>query len=292
MPDKERITVNADSIIDAAARHLPTTTLLHTTEINGDYTELIFSVPKDHRIERADLEKLAPSPRRIRANASAHDLASFVHYVRRFANETSLVWVNLNPETNALALRAQLDDNSRFGPSWREHSVTFSPSLSVEWRRWNNADAKAMAQVEFATFIEDNLVDITSKEGLPSGADMLKMALEFEARQDQRLKSHARLMNGGIQLEYISDDDAATVTRMQLFDRFQIGIPVFWGGDRWSLDARLRYRAREGKVSFWFELIRPDRVHEAAARALIQQLRDQVDTDEAPQRVSVIFGQL
>ncbi len=67
---------------------------------------------------------------------------------------------------------------------------------------------------------------------------------------------------------------------------------MFWGGERWSVDARLRYRAREGKVVFWFELIRPDRVHEAAARALIQQLHDQLDAGEGYPTVPVLFGQL
>jgi uncharacterized protein YfdQ (DUF2303 family) len=76
-----------------------------------------------------------------------------------------------------------------------------------------------------------------------------------------------------VRLEYVDDDDAATLTQMKLFERFQIGIPVFWAGPAYRIDARLKYRHGSGKVSFWYELIRADRVHEAAAKDLIDRVR-------------------
>ena len=60
---------------------------------------------------------------------------------------------------------------------------------------------------------------------------------------------------------------------MQLFERFAIGIPVFWNGDAYQITARLKYRVRDGKVSFWYELERTDVVFEAAARELIAAVR-------------------
>ena len=50
--------------------------------------------------------------------------------------------------------------------------------------------------------------------------------------------------------------------------------PVFWNGDAYRLDARLRYRVRDGKLTFWFELIRQDKVLEAATQTLIAQIRE------------------
>jgi len=61
---------------------------------------------------------------------------------------------------------------------------------------------------------------------------------------------------------------------MKVFERFQIGIPVFWAGPGYLITARLKYRNNGGKVSFWFELIRPDRVHEAAAKELIAKVQE------------------
>ena len=66
----------------------------------------------------------------------------------------------------------------------------------------------------------------------------------------------------------------------RLFERFQIGLPVFWSihadgasVPAWPLEARLKYRVQQGAVIFYYQLIRPDIVHEAAALALIDQVR-------------------
>ena len=65
--------------------------------------------------------------------------------------------------------------------------------------------------------------------------------------------------SGGVQMSFVQDDDNQTLEKMQLFERFSIGIPVFWNGDAYRLDARLRYRVREGVLKFWYELIRPEK---------------------------------
>ena len=79
--------------------------------------------------------------------------------------------------------------------------------------------------------------------------------------------------------------DAATIARMRVFDRFALAIPVFWGRPRYPLAARLRYRIAEGKVRFWYELIRPDRVHEEAAKAEIATIIDLLAERESKARV-------
>ena len=61
---------------------------------------------------------------------------------------------------------------------------------------------------------------------------------------------------------------------MSVFERFAIGVPVFWNGDAYQIDARLRYRVRDGKLAFWFELIRADKVLEAAATTVISTIKE------------------
>lgn len=259
---------------------LPQAEIVHTLKDGYDRTKhLVLAVPSNQKLETLDLEKLLPCPSRIRAKVQVHDLPSLLEYMYRHADSRTVVWVSMDPRTFALSFTVQLDDHSTDTASWRTHSCTYTPRISEEWTRWLGKDSKGMDQVEFATFLEDNLQDIASGENGPSGTDMLKMALEFEARQDQRIKSHVRLQSGAIQLEYVAQDDDATVNRMQVFDRFSIGIPVFRGGAAWKLDARLRYRVREGKAVFWYELIRSDKTHEAAGLGLIEQLREGLAAD-------------
>ena len=78
---------------------------------------------------------------------------------------------------------------------------------------------KQMNQLEFATFIEDNLDDIAPVDGMPSRADLLEMILKFEANQDSRLKQHVRLQSGGIELNFVNSDDEQTIQRMKMFEK-------------------------------------------------------------------------
>lgn len=266
-----------ENIAQTLARELPKPERVHTVE-NEDHFRVFeyIAVPHGFRLEKIDNEELLTAPHRTKATASFADADSFIAYLQRYAKEQTTLWVKLDPRTSSLAFAAVIDEHAADQAAWRDHRATLVPSMSVEWDRWtkNNGPAKTFSQVEFALFLEDNLQDITSAEGMPTGAQMLDMALQFEARQDMRLKSHARLQNGGIQLEYVADDDKGTIEQMKLFERFAIGVPVFWNGPGYRIDARLRYRARDGKVTFWYELIRPDRIHEDAARAVIQKVRE------------------
>lgn len=270
-------TVVTPNVISSAVAHLRRAERLEVFQgPTGDKDDAmhLFAVPANTTLQQIDTETLMPSPRRIKATAVADDLDSFIGYLNRFADaDRSVIWAQLNPATQALQLLGVLDEHAHDLPSWRTHRVTYKPPLSVEWARWTSMNGKAMTQVEFATWIEDNISDIPSVEGLPSGSEMLAMALAFEARQDMRIKSHIRLQGGGVNLEFVGDDDAATVEKMKYFDRFAIGVPVFWGGDAYRVEARLRYRANSPKPSFWYDLQRPDRTHEAAARDVLNKLR-------------------
>jgi uncharacterized protein YfdQ (DUF2303 family) len=102
---------------------------------------------------------------------------------------------------------------------------------------------------------------------------MLEMATNFVAAQDSVFKSATRLQSGGVTMTYVADPNAETVESMKLFEKFALGIPVFRDGGAWGLFARLKYRLGQGKVTFHYELVRPDRVHESAARNLIEVVK-------------------
>lgn len=227
--------------------------------------------------EKDDDSKLLANPRRKLAKVRLHDADSFIDYTKRHGSLTdSTIWCQADYKAGKVAFMTIVNDHGETEQSaaWRDHRAHFTPEFSEEWQRWVNRHKQPFSQAEFAAFIEDNLKDIVSADGSPTGAMMLEMALTFEANQDMRFKSAIRLQNGGVQMNFVQDDDAQTLQKMQVFDRFSIGLPVFWNGDGYRIDARLRYRVRDGKLSFWFELIRQDKVLEAATQTLIQQIRE------------------
>lgn len=227
--------------------------------------------------ERDDDKKLLANPRRKLAHVRLHDADSFVDYTKRHGSMNDCtIWCKADYKAGRVAFLAILNDHGEdeAKAAWRDHCAHFTPEFSEEWMRWIGQNKKQFNQADFAAFIEDNLKDIAATENSPTGAQMLEMALTFEANQDMRFKSAIRLQNGGVQMSFVQDDDAQTLQKMSVFDRFSLGFPVFWNGDAYRVDARLRYRVRDGKLSFWFELIRQDKVLEAATQTLIAQIRE------------------
>lgn len=223
-----------------------------------------------------DIESTLPFPRRKRAKVSLNDADSFIEYSKRHGSlSEATVWCNADYTKGNVDFVTILNDHGENNEDsdWRDNLAKFAPKFSTEWMRWFSKNGAGFSQSDFAAFMEENMKDVAGVEGSPTGAQMLEMALAFEANQDLRFKSAIRLQNGSVQLAYSENDDSATLQKMQMFDRFSLGLPVFWGGDAYQIDARLRYRAREGKVSFWFELIRSDKVLEAATKTLIEKIK-------------------
>ncbi|BEU21605.1 DUF2303 family protein [Paraburkholderia sp. 22B1P] len=237
------------------------------------------ALPPNWRLEEHDDEKLLAAPLRKHARVRLRDSESFIDYVKRHGSlDDCTVWCLANYVEGKVAFTAIINDHGSLptASAWRDHRAQFTPEFSEEWRRWNGLNKKQMTQTEFAAFLEDNLRDVAAPDGsgLPSGSAMLEMAIAFEATQDMRFKSAIRLSNGGVNLSFVQDDDAQTLQKMAVFERFAIGIPVFWNGDPYQVDARLRYRVRDGKLVFWFELVRTDKILEAAAQTVIAAIRE------------------
>lgn len=264
-----------ENIAETLARELPKPVLNFTNVTDLLQCDRIaqLSLPAGWKHQEIDLERLLPNPRRTKASAILNDADSFLAYVGRHANESTVCWAIFDPQKFSLSFSAVIDEHAKGTAGWRAHVATYTPAMSAEWQVWSGANKQAQEQIAFAEFIERNEPDITTQEGYPTSLQMLALATEFEANSDKRIKSVARLQGGGVRLEYIDDDKPDTLAQMKLFERFQIGIPVFWAGPAYRIDARLKYRHGGGKVSFWFDLIRPDRVHEAAARELIEKVR-------------------
>jgi uncharacterized protein YfdQ (DUF2303 family) len=244
------------------------------TDAGTDSHALVLAVPHGTKIETLDLEKFQPAPRRKTGTATFSDAASFAAYIATHSIDGTTAWAKFNPQTNDLAFSAVLDEHSKDTPAWRQHRAAFTPDMSAEWKTWIGKDKKSFTQTEFAEFIEANGADIAPVEGSPTDLQMLQMATNFIANEDRTLKSAIRLQSGGVNLSYVADVDAGTVETMRMFDKFTIGIPVFQDGSAYAIVARLKYRLNAGKVSFFYELIRLDRVHRTAALGQIATIRE------------------
>jgi len=232
-------------------------------------------VPENYIVH--GLEKHMPRPMRKRGKVTTTDSKGFIFYTTKHGNQdSSVIYADIDAEASKFNLVCVLNDHGseEDAQDWKDHLCIFTPTQAIEWRRWTGHDRKNFSQAEFATWLEDNMSDVASVEGMPKGADILQMALGFEATADKRLRSKINLQNGGTQFEYVDDEDKDTRTKMQVFERFTLGLPVFDGStSAYPIEARLKYREKDGRVTFWYELIRPDRVFKTAVEEELNRIQ-------------------
>ncbi len=252
---------------------------------------VLFAIPDGfHLSTDASLEQMQDAPSRKKGHVSVKTTDSFVHYVNKHKQPESLLYAQVDTTNinTPLVIKAVFNDHhgenlNETPAGWCDFTASLTPEASHEWKTWLSRDGKPMDQFAFAQFLDDNIKDISSQEGYPSGTDMLKMALQFELSQDKRIKSAIRIQSGGTNIEYVDDDDAATVARMQAFDKFMLGIPTFWMGQAYTLEAKLRYRVREGKLSLWYDLVRPDLVVNDAVAKILEDVQQKT-------QLAVLYG--
>ena len=231
-------------------------------------------VPKGYSLE--SLEEFLPTPVRIKQAVHLHEADSFIDYVNEFGTGLSHVFFNIQQQEFRAVLdyHAPATDGDKPSPEvpgWCEHSATYQPRLSVEWQTWVNQNRKQMNQVDFARFLEENIPDIVE----PNSADLLAVALTFEAKKSVEFSSGVRLANGQIQFQY---DEVVRGTAqkgtMEVPEQFTLGIPIHVNGPAYRIPVRLRWRLQEGKVAFWYEIVRPHRFLEDALKEIRERIEE------------------
>ncbi len=223
-------------------------------------------VPRDYDIE--SLERYLPQPLRVIQNVQLDDAQSFIDYLKQFGAPETRCFFNAERETFVAVIDYHAD-----APGWCDHVASFTAKRSEEFKTWMNLNRKQMTQVDFARFLEENMPDVVE----PNSADLLAVALTFEAKKSVEFSSGVRLANGQIQFQY--DEvvrGAAQKGTIEIPELFTLGIPIHVNGPAYRIPVRLRWRLQEGKVAFWYEIVRPHRFIEDALREVRQQIADSV----------------
>ena len=242
-------------------------------ELKGDYAV----VPRSFDLE--SLERFKAQPDRKRGETKFKREAEFSAYVDAHKTSATVIFADLD----RFSLTAVMDHHAK-GPGgkagWGQHRASCALPVDPDWKTWTDRNDKAMDQVGFAQFLEDNLPAIKK----PDGAELLEIAQNLEAKSNVSFKSAERLSDGRRAFTY-SDEPTQKIGKgkVELPEEFLISIPVFRWGHRHDLLAKLRYRIKEGQLILWYHLHRPQDVSDEAFRRVI----DAVDVET---KVSVWLG--
>lgn len=225
-------------------------------------------VPDGYSVKQ--LENTLAYPTRKRGTVTLAQTKGFVDYFmkHRITAGISTIYGTTEPPRFV----AVLNDHGAHIAGWRDHIARYDCPLAVEWLTWTKANKTPVPQATFAQFIEDNLPDIVE----PTAAEMLEISRTLEAKKKVNFASGIRLANGETQFTYEeSIDGTAAKGQLRVPEVFAIGIPVFHGGPKYRIEARLRYRIADGgALSMWFDLARPHKVIEDAALEVWQHIEE------------------
>ena len=228
-------------------------------------------VPSDYKVH--DLERTLLEPTRKRGAFVVHDAETFIRMVGEQVTPGTRVFGDHQAAVFVAVLNDHADEDG--APGWRDHTVTFACPTTKEWKTWQSKDGQRMSQADFAQFIEDNSLECLT----PDAATMIELARSLELRKSVNFASSIRLDNGLNELTFEERGDAtAGKGKLVVPESFSLAMQVLQNGARYQIDARLRYRMNEGKLSMWYDLLRPHKVLEAAVNDVWVQIENGLAT--------------
>lgn len=208
--------------------------------------------------EAEDVSKFFP-PNRIKQNVTLIDAKSFCEYVNLFMGNT-MIFANVLSDVATFTAVLDYHRNAADGlkPGACQHRATFTTQETPEWKIWKAANRKPMSQLEFATFIEDNLsLFVRPKEtNYPVGAELLELVRTLHGHKSASFDSMLRLQNGAYSVNYQEAIEIRGTSEKGSIE-FPTGVcggfALFHGCAPYEVKARLKTKIVDRSLSIWFE---------------------------------------
>lgn len=236
-------------------------------------------------------------PERVRGTSTHLSAESFVIHFQKFKCQASVLFANgdkSRPEvTGVYNYNASCDV-----AGWGDHRAVLKLMLSDEWKTWTAAEHKGkMSQVEFATFIENNIDDICAKPDLTDekNADLKSLSLllgyPFAGQQEMMALSRGIEVNEGNKC--ISKIDPATGAKTIVYENtmndgqgkalklpglFLVRLPIFEGSTDSLLAVRLRMRIDGGSPVWFFEVYQSAKAFKEAYQGICKGIAEATTT--------------
>lgn len=266
---------NIQAALDAAQKPFVET-------ING--MPILMTPSSDGAWKAVEYPQLRQTPLRKQGTINLNQIDSFISYVNLHKEDGTQIIVDADYAANRVKFKAVINGSSATAAGFGDHVARFDPQTTIDWKNWTGKDGQKGNQVDLATFLTENICNIADQNPAdptrkyPSAADVLEFVTNLEMTSTVRYRSGTKVQNGQVQFEYVEDGDDNTKGRLQMFERFGIGVAPYAGGQGYFIEAFLRFRIDRSsqQLTIWFDLQRPDQALEAATKAAIDQLRAEI----------------
>lgn len=229
------------------------------------------------------VDEYKTKPDRRKGLINAFDIYSFSAIVNRFKSANSALFkkATIGDTKFEAELKAILNYHPASGVNTdadnNDHRATYGFPLSEELKTWLGKNKVPFNSKEFAEFLEDNIADLVvadvSKfvtefgDTVPSFASpskIMELSRGIDVRVDEKVVNAYRVSDGSFAIQYTVDNKDASGKPLNLPEWFALGIPVFQNGQSYQIPLRLRFRVKDGAVSWHFEMYRKNDIFNAA----------------------------
>lgn len=198
------------------------------------------------------VEPLEEPLTRIKQSVHLHDADSAVAYINRYKTDATQLFAEPGfiAESGRAVIYAIFDYHAPGNPDRLAHKAVYMPRYSDQWNIWKQP--RKLSQLEFCEFIEENRGDIVA----PEAASLLDMVRQFKSSKKTEYQSVVYQPNGEIKLAYSELEDKGPMSTA-MPQQLDVGIPVYFRGQNYSVPILVRYRVANGGVQFE---LKPDRL--------------------------------
>jgi uncharacterized protein YfdQ (DUF2303 family) len=214
--------------------------------------------------------KFLPTPPRVSRSVTLADLGELQNYLNELLVTSGAIYPVIFATYEELKFTLYPNFHRGTDLSWLDHVASVRLVHSREFKAWQQKDGVRMSQVEFAEFIDKNVIDITE----PTGASMLTMAQTLESTRTEVFKSAVRVSSGTHKFTW-ANDTADGSGNTEVPERFKLALRVFQGDEEAvEITAKLYYRIKDGALTFFFQLHRVDEIVEKLWTEKLVRLRE------------------
>jgi uncharacterized protein YfdQ (DUF2303 family) len=276
----EAVGGEAAAVIEAMEKYCQPSS--ETLELGGKKVELVF-VPKGMSVYSAKkyFDEYRTAPDRRTGTARLTTLQSFCDHVNRFSDEHSALFADDNSKRPKLVGVLNYHPGKTGEPRFGDHRAEYTFPIADEWTTWTST--QPMAQAAFAEFLEDHIGDVIDPSkglgpqttafieqleiALATPSQLMTLSKGLTVYAESRVTNKQDLATGEGHLAFEVEHRDSSGAPLKVPRGFAVGIPVFTGGDRYTLPIRLRYRVSNGKVTWE---LKPHRVELAFRHAITE----------------------
>ena len=229
-------------------------------------------------------------PQKKSGQAAAQTFESFCTLTNRHKTPDSAIFADMDWTKPSLTAVIDYHQNQSAGLADNgKHRVHYAFPLSEEWKAWMKMNGEAMKQQDFAWFLEDRILEVSSPAAedlayeeqfgtkIALASQLVELSRGLNLRVDSSVKNAHVLQSGETSMQFEETHTDAAGQPLKVPGMFMLYISPFFMGDKVRIPVRLRYRLVGGKVMWFYNIYRPDLVITEAVRAKLFDAKRETD---------------